>query len=197
MKNKSNISLIDSIIFFVFGLFIFTNPDMLVKFISYFFGGVLLAIGIYKTVNYYIHDKRGGVVNKNEFGFGITTIILGVLFIFLAGTIELLIRFIIGAFIILAGIVKISNTFYTTVRDNRYYALFVIGIIYIGIGLYVILVSNLPLSIIGLLMMIYGIINFISYFVYKDGFYKKVEDNSIKEAELIEEKKDDENKKEK
>lgn len=189
---KSNkISLITGVLFTVVGLVVFFKPDVVVKFISYFLGGLLIAVGAYKAVNYYIKDKNLGVVNQNEMAFGITAIVLGLLFIFLAGTIELLIRFIIGAWLIFAGISKISYTFYTTDRTKKFYSLLLVGIIYISIGLYIILVSNLALSIIGLFMAIYGIIDVVSFFISKDMKTDRTDDDSIKklpvqEAEVVE-----------
>ena len=184
VKKTSKVSLISGIAFFALGIIIFLNPEILVKVISYGIGGLLILIGIYKSVNYYIQDKRLGIVNRNEIAFGITAIVLGVVFIFLADAIELLIRFIVGSWLLIAGLNKIVKTFYTTDRDSKFYALIVVGIILIGIGLYIILVSNLALSIIGLFMMIYGVIDFISYFVYKNN--KEVIEEVIDEIETNE-----------
>ena len=178
---KSNkVSLVSSIVFFILGLIIFLNPELLVKTISYGLGGLLILIGIYKSVNYYIQDKRLGIVNRNEIAFGITAIVLGIIFIFLASAIELLLRFIIGGWLVIIGVSKITQTFFTTERNSKFYALIIVGCIYILIGLYIILVSNLALSIIGLFMMVYGLIDFISYFVYRVK-------NELIEEELIEE----------
>ena len=187
VKKTSKVSLISGIVFFILGMIIFLNPALLVKVISFGIGGLLILLGLYKTVNYYIQDKRLGIVNRNEFAFGITAIVLGIIFIFLADAIELLIRFIVGGWLIIAGLNKIVKTFYTTTRDSKFYALIVVGIILILIGLYIILVSNLALSIIGLFMMIYGIIDFISYFVYFDNKLNK---------DLLVENEDDINEKE-
>ena len=191
VKGKS--SFISGIVFFFLGLFVFLNPDMIVKFISYFIGGVLIALGLYKTVNYYIQDKRNGIVNTNELGFGVTMVVLGILLVCLAGTIEFLTRIIIGAWLIVAGLSRISNTFYTTNRDSKFYALIVVGLLFISGGLYTIIDSNLPFKILGIFMMIYGIMDFVSYFVYKDEF-NSIREPKIKEAELIEEKKENEDK---
>lgn len=189
MKNNIKTSLISAIVFFILGIVIFLNPDMLVKTISYSLGGLLILIGLYKIVNYYIQDKRFKVVNHNELAFGITSVVLGVVFIFLASAIELLLRFIVGGWLVIAGLSKIIKTFFTTDRDAKFYALLVVGVILISIGLYIVLVSNLALSIIGLFMMIYGLIDFISYFVYKDKSVDNQNDDDvivIEEAEVVE-----------
>ncbi len=192
---KNNFNLFSALAFFVFGLIIFVNPNAVVKFISYCIGGLLILVGVYKTANYYIQDKRLGVVNRNEMAFGITAIILGIVFIFLASAIELLLRIVVGGYLILMGIGRIAMTFYTTDRTSKFYALIVVGLILIGGGLYTILASNLALSIIGLFMMLYGLIDFVSYFVYKDKSDKVAENNrgedfkkeeKVEEVELIE-----------
>ena len=184
------VSLISGIAFLVLGIVIFLNPDIVVKVISYGIGGLLILIGIYKSVNYYIQDKRLKVVNKNELAFGITAIVLGIVFIFLASAIELLLRFIVGSWVIIAGINKIMATFYTTDRTSKFYSLIIVGLILIGIGLYIVIVSNLALSIIGLFMMLYGVIDVVSFFVYKekDNEYDDVKTHKISviEAEVEE-----------
>ncbi|MBQ7031199.1 MAG: DUF308 domain-containing protein [Bacilli bacterium] len=184
MKNNNKTSLISGLVFFILGIIIFLHPDTVVKFASYCLGGLLIGLGLYKIANYYIQDKRLGVVNRNEMAFGITAVVLGVLFIFLAGTLELLLRFIVGGWLVIAGLGKIGTTFYTTDRDSKFYALIVVGVIYIGIGLYIVLVSNLALSIVGLFMMIYGLTDFISYFVYRKK--QEIIEEEIKE-EIVEE----------
>lgn len=200
-KNKKSISLISAILFFILGLVIFLNPDIVVKFVSYFFGGILILIGVYKAINYYIQDKRLGIVNNHELAFGITAIILGIIFIFLADAIELLLRLLVGGWLITAGLNKVSMTFYTTERTKRFYALIIVGLILIAVGLYTILVSNVTLSLIGILMSIYGLIDIISFFVYRDVAKNKEETILIKEntvvieAELEEEKPKKEKKK--
>ena len=179
MKKNSN-NLINAIIFFVLGVVLFSNPDAVVKVISYILGGILILVGIYKCVNYYIQDKRLGVVNRNEIAFGITAVVLGLIFIVLASAIEFLIRVVFGAWMILEGLSKIFNTFYTTDRTSKFYALIVVGIIFVAAGIYTIVSANLALQIIGLFMIIYSIIDFISYFVYKE------EKNSTKEDKVVE-----------
>lgn len=195
MKKTNKVSLISSIAFFIIGLFIFLYPDSIIKFASYCFGGVLILIGLYRTFNYVIQDKKLGVVNKNEIAFGITAIVLGVVFIFLADAIELLLRFIVGGWIIITGISKIFQTFYMRNRDAKFYSLIVVGLILVAIGLYIVIVSNLAISIIGLFMVLYAIIDFISYFVYRDKEEVKQSsvishDEDVIDAEVVEKKED-------
>ncbi len=188
MKREKT-SLIASLLFIIVGMIIFVKPDIVVKFTSYLCGGVFILVGIYKCINYYVKDKNLKVVNYYELAFGITAIVLGLLFILLASTIELLIRIFIGLYLILRGINYIMQTFYTTTRDKKFIALIVMGLIFIGIGLYIVIERNLVLSIVGLFMALYGLIDFISYFVYKDKEnIDEKNDNNNKEVRTIKNK---------
>lgn len=180
---KKNNSLLTPIVFLVIGVILFTDPDSMVKFISYILGGLLIIVGVYRCANYYIQDKRMGVVNNNELAFGITAFILGLLFIVLASAIEFLIRVFFGVYLILIGISKVYQTFFTTDRSSKFYALIVVGLIFLAGGVYTIIESNITLSIIGLFMIIYGVVDFISYFVYQG----KGNSNPVKEAEIVKE----------
>ena len=66
LKKNSKVSLFSSLVFFVLGIVIFVNQDIIVKTISYGLGGLLILIGVYRSVSYYIHDKNLGVVTENS-----------------------------------------------------------------------------------------------------------------------------------
>lgn len=199
-------SLFSSIIFFALGVVLFTNPDALVKFVSYLFGGILIIVGLYKSANYYVQDKKNGVVNRNEIAFGVTAIILGVIFIVLASSIEFLIRICFGIWMIYEGLSKISKTFNTYDRSSKFYSLIVIGFIFTAAGIYTIASANIALQIIGIFMMIYGVVDFASYFIkidkteenentteeVKEIEFSEASDNNeeeVMEAEIVEDKK--------
>ncbi len=194
MKKQNGLSLISSIIFLIFGIILFAKPDGVVKLMSNVFGAVLILMGAYRTINYIIQNKRLQVVNYNELAFGVTAIVLGIVLIFLSESIAFLLRLIIGIWVIVAGLNKIMQTFYTTDRSNKFYALIVMGIVLVGIGLYIVLEANLALSIIGLFMVLYAIIDIVSYFMYNksiNDFEKDLKDaqeyieNEIIEGEAV------------
>lgn len=189
MKDGRKITLLSSIVFFILGMIIFVKPEMVVKVISYVIGGGLILVGVYSTISYIVNDRKLKVVNYNEIMFGITAIILGLLFILLAGAIELLLRIVVGVWVIMSGISRIYTSMIYPVKDARFYSLIIVGIILIGLGFYIVFYSNLAISIIGLFMMLYGLIDFISYFVYKNASLevnKKINSKEdIKEAEIV------------
>lgn len=186
MKVTSRFPFLNGIIFFVLGLIVFFNPDSIIQFVSYFLGGLLIGLGIYKCSSYYVQNKKTGIVNSNELYFGITVIVLGLVIILLSSAVELLFKLVIGIWLILSGISKIYSTFTSTDRSHKFYTLLIMGVIFIAAGLYTILVSNLAVKLIGLFMAIYGIIEFASFFVYKGTDNKLLKKPEVKEAEYEE-----------
>ncbi len=167
---KDSMSFIISILFIIFGIIIFFKPGAVIDFASYLLGGIFVLVGLYKCLNYYIKDKNLKVVNHYELAFGITAIILGVLFVLLADTLLILFKIFVGAWLIIRGLGYVMQTFFTTNRDKKFIILIVTGLIIIGLGLFVILRMDFKedFKFIGLFMVLYGLIDFISYFVYKD-----------------------------
>lgn len=185
MTKNDKMPLINGIVFTILGLIIFFNPNSIIQFVSYFLGGLLIGLGIYKIASYNIQNKRNGIVNQNELYFGVSAIVLGLLIVLLGSVVELLLRLTVSGWLIVAGILRLVTTFYTTERDNKFYGLIVVGAILIAAGIYTLLVTNIGMQLLGLFMAIYGICDFISYFVYK-GKLIITSDPVIKEAEVSE-----------
>lgn len=151
ITKDSKTNLFTSIAIFILGALLFSKPDEVVKFISYIFGALFAIYGIY-SIYRYSKDK----LNMNLIT-GIICIIIALVFIFLADVIEATIRYFIGAWILFSGITRlIYSLSYMDRKDNRFVSSLIISILLIIIGFYIILVSNLVLSTIGILLMLYA-----------------------------------------
>lgn len=196
VKSYSNIlSLIYSILFFILGAIIFTKPEIIILFISYVIGGLFIIIGIFKCIKNYLDIKKDNTISSKEMITGIVLVILGTVFILLAGVIEALVRLIIGGWILFSGINRLINSL-NIPKKNRITTIYIIlSFIIIGVGLYTILESNLAFKTIGLVLIIYSVIEIIGYIFNKKDHY--IEEHIIVETEnskvidtvLIEDKK--------
>ena len=153
-------SLINPIIFLIIGIILLSNPGNVVEFISYIFGGVFLALGIGK----FISDKRRNDSTTGDSFYSITMFVLGLIFIFFSGTIEFIIRLAIGAWIIINGLNTIAIGANLMKIDKNSIVSLIIGFILVIMGIYTVFVSNLMLSAIGLVLIIYSILEIIDYF---------------------------------
>ena len=159
-------SLLNSIIFLIIGATLMMNPDSIITWISYAIGGLLSLIGLFKLISYYRIKKKTEIVSNGDLIFGTIFITLGISCFFLANIFELIIRFLIGAWILFSGIQRLIDTLKIEAKTKsniRFIALLIVSIILIALGLYIILYSNLLFKWIGLLMVIYSIVEIVGY----------------------------------
>lgn len=166
VSNSKN-NLFSSIIFLLFGIVLFTNPGGILKFLSYIAGGVLILIGIINIIGYIKTLKNLNIEENIKLISGIILIVLGLIVMFFSSFIETTIRLIVGIWLIYCGILKIIDS--TAFKSDKvsYYVDLIIGILIIALGFYVSLKTNLVLSVIGLFIIIYSILDIISYIVFK------------------------------
>lgn len=192
VKSYSSItSLISSIIFFILGAIMFTNPDAIVLFVSYVIGGLIIILGLFSCVKNYLDVKKDNTISSRGMVLGIVLIVIGLVFIFLAGVIEALVRLIIGGWILFSGIIRLINTLYLPKNTSKFWILLVLSLLLVSGGLYTILETNLAFKAIGIVLMIYAVIEIFGYiFNKKDPMEKETVKSKEKvvDAVLIEKK---------
>lgn len=195
VKNYSNIiSLINSIIFFILGAIIFTKPEIIILVISYVIGGIIIIIGAFKCIKNYLDIKKDNSISSREMITGIILVIIGLVFILLAGVIEALVRLVIGGWILFSGINRLINSLQLSKKNSQFIVRLVLSILLIGVGLYTILESNLAFKTIGLVLMAYSIIEIVGYVFSRNNIYQgetiiKTNEETIIDVKLIEEPK--------
>lgn len=160
-------ALLSSIALFIIGAILFSNPEDIVILVSQIFGGILCVIGLFNFVFYYRKKSKGVLTTNQELISSIVLLLIGFLFIFLAGAFEMALRFIMGIWILLSGINKLIATLTLGPRARNYTAMLIVSILLLLGGMYIILWSNLVLSGLGIVIMIYSGIEIYSYIIYK------------------------------
>ena len=204
-KNKPK-SLIVSLIFLMFGALIFAYPNSIITLASTAFGIMLILYGIFLLIKNYYETKSNPNTSSAVLIIGILTIVLGILFIIMSGTIAKIVQYILGAWILFNGIERLLLAFEMGKNNDKFINQLIVAILLILAGLYTILKTNLTIQIIGIIMMIYAILEIFGYaFQSKDETFKEptnetklvIQDKKeeIKEATIVEEIKKEEPKK--
>ena len=186
------ISLIYSIIFFILGAIIFTKPEVIILFISYVIGGIFTIIGLFKCIKNYLDIKKDNSISSKEMITGILLIVIGLVFISLAGVIEALVRLVIGGWILFTGINRLINSLTIKIKNKKFIVRLVISLLLIGVGLYTILESNLAFKTIGLVLMVYSFLEILGYIFNKKDYLEEtiiIEDKKVIDTVIIEDKK--------
>ena len=185
----STSNLISAIIFFILGAIMFTSPDVMIVVISRVIGSIIAIIGVFNCIKNYIEVKKDNTTSSIGMISGIIGIVIGLVFVSLASVIEALIRFLIGGWILFIGVNRLINVLYLKKQKTKFIVLLIIAIILIGAGLYTILEANLAFQAIGLVLMIYAILEIFSYIFCKKEVreIKPKENDNIIDAVVVKE----------
>ena len=184
-KNYSVIMLVISILFFILGAVMYTKPEFIILVFSYVIGGLIILFGIYYCIKNYVEIKNNKETSSKDMIIGLTLVVVGLIFIFLANVIEALVRLIIGGYILFIGITRFISSLYMK-KDTRFFVSLGLSLLLIAGGLYTILEANLAFQTIGIVIMAYSVIEII-------GFIFNHDNNGVivSEKVLIEENKSD------
>ena len=185
-------SLFTTIIFFIIGIILFTNPEGIIDIIAYIFGSVLILNGLVRLFIHRMFSKQPGSNNGNLIK-GIIYIVFGITSIIFFNYIETAFRITIAAYILYMGINRLI--FAISLRKQtpdirRPLALAALIIVFAILLAFL----NFSLMIIGLFIIAYSIVEMITFIFYPN---KKKDSNSseiISEAIIVSEEKEiDEN----
>ncbi len=183
--------LISSVVLFILGALIYSNPNEVVLVVTYVIGGLITLTGVFNCVKNYIEVKKDNTTSSKGMVLGIMLVVVGLIFIFLGGVIETLVRFIIGGWILLCGITRLANALSIEKKETSFWVLLVLSLLLIAAGLYTILEKNLVFQTLGLILMIYSILEIFGHvFSRKEGIVfeneTKPKESNVKDAEVVE-----------
>lgn len=162
-------SLISSIIFLIIGGVLITYADSVKTFISIGIGTLLAVISVVSLVIYYLsRRKEDSIPNKKALIYGVVLLVLSIIFIFFSGIVEQFIKFIAGGWILFSGIIRLINTLSMNNKNTKFIPLLIVAILLIAVGIYTI-IGNLfddILRAVGLIMIIYSVIEIVGYVFY-------------------------------
>ena len=165
---NNNSSLVSAILFFILGAIMFTNPDTMVVVISRILGGILILFGLYSCIKNYILVRQNTQVSAIPMVAGISCMAIGSVFFFAAGFVEAMVRFVIGGWILLSGIVRFANAMQIDKKNNpKFFSLLIISLLLILAGLYTILEANLAFQTIGIVLMLYACLEIFGWLTNK------------------------------
>lgn len=177
MKKDKKVTVLTAILFLILGIILFQNPGGVVKFITYIFGGIFLFIGMISFIQYWKREEKNAL--SSELYSGIISVLIGIIVMFCAGAIEFALRLITGVWILCRAFLSLRYALWLRdLKDPSWIVHSIFSFFLLVIALYVIVKSNLVLSSIGLVLILYAVIELIN--VIYDIFPKKKKDIVIK-----------------
>lgn len=172
LKRASWSDIIISGIFIVFGILLVTNPGIITTMLSVILGGIFVALGAFKIIEYISKGKQDSYL----LGIGAVAILAGIVIMFATGIILSIFRIIIGVWIIYTGIMNLqTSAVWKDYKSRLWLATVIASLAIIIAGIYVLANSGAIIETVGWIIIIYGAIDIAERLI----FIKKV-DNYLK-----------------
>lgn len=160
---KDSFSLISAILFLILGVMLISNPDWVVKFITYILGAIVIILGGIKLFTYF-KNKKQNIEDYNNLVLGGTFIVIGIIIMFCSSIIAFVIRLFMGGWLIFNGVSKLMLALQLkTLNVETWYIPLITSIIMIICGLYTIIVTNIIGVAGGIILVIYSISEIVQY----------------------------------
>lgn len=153
------------IVFFIVGLCLYLWAQEITNLVSIVVGVVLILYGLWMTI-YYFRDKDKNAISNFKLVYGIGALVFGIILVTKTSFLKELISFVIGIYIVLASIFKMQEALSLKDIYIGYKKPLILSIIGLVIGILCIvgkfIVPDVVNMIIGLVLMIYSILDIIS-----------------------------------
>ena len=191
LKKVFNISIISSLLLFLFGLVLAVNAEGFIKSITVAIGVVLLLIGVFPVIDYFRYRKEGLGASVGLIS-GIFSIVCGLMLLINEDLLMILIPVFIGVWMIINGINKIQVSFeIKDLGEKSWVITFIYSILIMVLGGYFIVNpisgATTVTSFIGIILCIYAVLDIIDCIIIKvkvKNFKKdldKIENNVVDE----------------
>ncbi len=188
-------SIISAIGLAILGILLVFESELTIVSISYVIGAILVAIGTIAILNF-VNDMKKNVKNELNIVYGIGMVVLGIIVISNPKGVASIIPFILGVLIIINSAAKLQYSLELKKDNNKLWnSTMIMALITLLCG--ILLVFN-PFSgaefitkVVGVLLFIYAVTDIISSLRIRKtvkNIQKVIENNTVKEAEVIEDK---------
>ena len=189
MNRESRITinnLIYALLFLVFGIILLTSTEDLITIVSKVIGGVLIVIGIIKSIIYIYMKGKLGEYSLSKLIVALLFICFGMLLIFLSGTLSFAIRTVIGMWILFSGINRIIFAISMSAIDKKSFLVYLItSLLMIVLG--IVIITGVFDQLIGLLIILYSVIEIVNYIYFKvrNKDYEEVTEKTVKKEKKL------------
>ena len=166
-ENKITVNnLVYALLFLVLGIILLTSTEDLITIVSKIIGYGLIIVGIVKSINYVYLKGKLGDYSISNLSIGLIIICFGILLVLFSSALSFAIRTIVGLWIVFAGINRIIFAISMKSLDKKGFWVYLItSLLMITLGVF--LISGIFDELIGLLIIIYSVMEIVNYIYFK------------------------------
>lgn len=163
LKRSSWTDIVISLIFVVLGVLLVSKPDATVGAISIILGILFIALGVLKVIEYYTTEPKEDWLLT----ISLVSVIFGVVILFASDSVLAFFRVILGIWIIVTGVMDLQTIMvWKQVKSPYWTTSLILTILMILAGIIILINQQIVLTAVGILIMIYGIMDIIDRFIF-------------------------------
>lgn len=152
-----------SAVFVIVGILLATNPGIVTTMLSVILGGIFVALGAFKIIEYVSKGKQDNYL----LGVGAVAILAGIIIMFATGIILSLFRIIIGVWMLYTGIMNMQTVIVWKDYQSRLWLATLIGsVLTLIAGVFILVNSGAIIQAIGWIIIFYGVIDIIERLIF-------------------------------
>lgn len=163
LKRSSWIDMMISIIFILLGALLIKKPEETLSAISTILGIIFISMGVLKLIEYYIENRKDDYLLI----IALVSVIFGTIVMFASDAILSFFRVILGIWIIITGIMDFQITMQWKEFKSPYCLVSILfSILIMFAGIVILINKNIVLTTIGVIIVIYGILDVIDRIIF-------------------------------
>lgn len=167
-KSTNLLSIFESVVIGVLGVFLITKPTWITQVIFYIIGIILMVKGVYKIVNYFVVHGKSDFYN-NDLLYGVIALIFGILIVILWEKLSDAIGIVVGAWMIYGALVRLNAAIklHAAAAKNWFYVL-LLSLLMLALGIYLIIYAGagIIVQVVGVIMIIAAVVGVVDDAVY-------------------------------
>lgn len=188
MNKIFNASMVTSVVIFVLGIFLFIQPDTIIRMISIILGGIILIPGVIALIDYFKNKYYPSLI------CGVITVIIGLILIINTKLVASILPFILGIYFVVNGINRLHYALSLRKINVNYTTSLIFSLLIILCGILFIINpfegALVITKVIGIFMILYAVLDLANFIVLKKEFHEENEKATpiVIEAEVEEKK---------
>lgn len=168
LKKSSWTDIVLSLIFILFGIMLIASPEAVQSIIAVLLGAIFIVMGVLRLIDYFATNKQDNYL----LAIAVVAILTGIIIMFCSDIILSVFRILIAIWIIYSGIMNLQTTIvWKDVKSKLWLISLLLSIVIIIAGVYVLVVSGSLLQTVGVILVVYGIVDIIESVI----FMKKID----------------------
>lgn len=169
------VSLLQSVFFAILGIILVCYPDITMKVISGLFGLIFIIIGVIEITCYFKDGGTKDIFNHNLI-YGIMSIMMGIVASIFINVMDSVFRIIMGVWILYSALIRIKSSIVLSRSNNKSWIFsLILALIIFVCGIYVILTPNVVIKTLGIMIIIYSVIDIIENIIVM----KNIKDSNV------------------